>query len=62
MATLYMMIGAPGSGKSTWAKEHLPENGVTLVSRDNIRFKLLRNDPNYFSKEKEVFKHFPTGE
>lgn len=31
----YIMIGAPGSGKSTWIKRNLPD--VFVVSRDIIR-------------------------
>lgn len=33
--TAYIMIGVPGSGKSTWIKENLPD--VSVVSRDIIR-------------------------
>lgn len=55
MATLYLMAGVPGSGKSTYAKANL--NG-TYVSRDEIRFKLVDNKSEYFSKEKLVFKIF----
>lgn len=33
--TAYVMIGVPGSGKSTWIKNNLPE--VEVMSRDIIR-------------------------
>lgn len=51
---LYILIGAPGSGKSTWATSL----GVPVVSRDKIRFSLLNNNDKYFSKETEVFSIF----
>lgn len=35
---VWIMIGIPGSGKSTWIKNNLP--GVNVVSRDIIRAKL----------------------
>lgn len=33
--TAYVMIGVPGSGKSTWIKNNLPD--IPVVSRDIIR-------------------------
>ena len=47
------MVGCPGSGKSTWAKKHLPD--TYYVSRDEVRFSLLQDGEDYFSHEKEVF-------
>ena len=35
---LYVMVGCPGSGKSTWAKKHLPN--TYYVSRDEVRFSI----------------------
>lgn len=55
--TLYIMCGPPASGKTTWVKEHLTENG-THISRDEIRFSMLKNDDDYFTCEKEVLKTF----
>lgn len=57
MTVLKIMCGAPGSGKSTYVKNHArPEDLV--VSRDDIRFALLTPGIPYFSKEKEVFDVF----
>lgn len=54
---LYVMIGIPGSGKSTWAKANKKEKDI-YVSRDEVRFSLLQDGDEYFSKEKEVLKEF----
>ena len=53
MKKLYVMCGGPGSGKSTWIKKNLPTfKGYTkVVSRDEIRFSLVKEGEEYFSKE-----------
>lgn len=53
---MYVMCGIPGSGKSTWIREHLPNAAV--ISRDAIRFAIVKEDEEYFSHEKEVFNEF----
>ena len=53
---LYVMIGVPGSGKSTYIAEKL--KGVNVVSRDAIRFSMISNKDDYFSKENEVWDEF----
>lgn len=59
MATLYILCGPSGSGKSTWALNFIKEHeNVAYVSRDNIRLSMLKDEDDYFSHEKEVFKHF----
>lgn len=68
MKCLYVMCGVPGSGKSTFIKNHLfdfvePEDYVVVVSRDDIRFRLLdvdeaMSEEKYFSKEDEVWKKY----
>lgn len=54
---LIMMMGCPGSGKSTFIETHKQDEDV-WVSRDEIRFNLVQPNEEYFSKEKEVFKTF----
>lgn len=55
---LYIMIGIPGSGKSTWARNKAEEIGTTYISRDDIRFSSLGAENKYFDKEKEVYKTY----
>jgi predicted kinase len=50
------MVGTPGSGKTTYAKTCFPN--ALYISRDEIRFKIVPEQADYFSKEKEVFKTF----
>lgn len=56
MANLFIMMGAPGAGKSTFIKNSMIE--CIVVSRDKIRFSMVKEDESYFSKEKEVYKEF----
>lgn len=57
--TLWLMCGAPGSGKSYFAKNVLINDDHWLyVSRDEIRFQIVKNDEEYFSHEAEVYNCF----
>lgn len=59
MNTLIVMIGIPGSGKSTYAKELLklyPD--WEYVSRDEVRYEHVTDQAHYFDHEKEVYKEF----
>lgn len=57
--TLWMMVGIAGSGKTYFAKHNLMNGpGWWYVSRDEIRFSLVKEDEDYFSKETEVFNTF----
>lgn len=57
---LYIMCGIAGSGKSTWIQNHRNFfSGITeIISRDNIRFSLVKEGEPYFSKEKEVWEEY----
>ena len=63
MPKLYILCGPSGCGKSTWAHNFITENDhngndIRYVSRDEIRYSILKDGEDYFSHEKEVFKHF----
>lgn len=61
MGKLIIMSGAPGSGKSTYAKQMIEKNPkMVIISRDNIRFGLLQEGEHYFSHENEVLRIFYT--
>ena len=57
---LIIMVGAPGSGKSYWIQNHFMKFlGYTkVVSRDQIRFSILKDNEDYFSHENEVYNKF----
>ena len=54
MRELHLLVGCPGSGKSYFVKQ---QEGCK-VSRDQIRFAMLKPDDDYFAKEKQVFEAF----
>lgn len=60
---LKVMVGVPGSGKSTWVKQEvarLEDDHYTtcVVSRDYVRQSLLKENDGYFDREVEVFNEF----
>lgn len=57
MGSLILMMGVPGSGKTTYAKKFIGDNDI-YISRDEIRYDLVKEDEPYFSKEDEVLKTF----
>lgn len=54
---IYLMSGIPGSGKSTFIKENMTPFDV-IISRDAIRFSMLKEGEDYFAHEKDVLKKF----
>ena len=59
MARLILITGIPGAGKSTLLKNTTREDcGDYIVSRDKIRFSLVKEGEPYFSKENEVWEMF----
>lgn len=54
---IYLLCGCPGSGKSTYAKAHIDDK-TAWISRNKVRFSMVSEDEEYFSKEKEVFNAF----
>ena len=55
---LYLMIGPAGSGKTTWIREHAIPGVSAHISRDRIRFSMVKEDEYYFSREDEVYMEF----
>lgn len=55
---LYLLSGIPGSGKTTWAQNRVKNDGGKWISRDEIRFSLLKEDDDYFAHEKLVIEKF----
>ena len=57
MTVLYLMCGVPGCGKSTWINKNKIDTDV-VISRDVVRFSLIKENEDYFSKENLVFNTF----
>ena len=51
---LYLLCGIPGSGKTHWASSQADETHI-WVSRDAVRFSMLKPDEDYFAHETEVY-------
>lgn len=49
------MCGISGSGKTSWVIRSIEENGGIHVSRDEVRFSMIKDNDDYFAKEDEVF-------
>ena len=56
---LFLLVGPPASGKSTYLKNKVPlMNSARIISRDELRFALVAEDEPYFAREEEVFECF----
>ena len=55
---VWILVGAPGSGKSTWASNYIRNHEGVIVSRDQVRFAMLEDGDDYFANEKQVYKEF----
>lgn len=61
MQELKVMVGIPASGKTTLAKTFVQTRGkdkVAYISRDEIRFSMLKNEDEYFAEEHRVFSEY----
>lgn len=59
MADLYLMCGVPGAGKSTFLKNKIKKDtSFIIISRDVIRFSIVKPEEDYFSHEDEVLEIF----
>lgn len=58
MKQLYIVCGAPGSGKSTYINQLVRDNGGAHISRDAVRYSIVKDNEDYFSHEVEVFNKF----
>ena len=64
MNNLYILCGIPGCGKTSWTRNKMKENTSSTdqkwvcVSRDEVRFSIIKEEDDYFSKEKQVFQEF----
>lgn len=57
--TLLLMVGPSGAGKSYWARKFMEKHpDATLISRDAIRFSMLKDGDDYFAHEDTVFNTF----
>lgn len=54
---LYLMMGIPGSGKSTYLATRFSQPPI-VISRDAIRFSMVSEEEEYFSKENAVYAEF----
>lgn len=56
---LFLLVGIPGSGKSYYCNKKVVENKNAIhISRDKIRFSMLKEGQDYFAQETKVFECF----
>ena len=56
--TLWLIVGVPGSGKSTFLANQVNKPNTKIISRDAIRFKLLGDGDAYFKNEDTVWNMY----
>lgn len=56
--TLYLMCGPAGAGKSTWVRKNAKPGVSAHISRDKVRFSMLKEGEHYFSREDDVYAEF----
>ena len=54
---VWILSGPPASGKSTWVRKNIGPHDE-WVSRDSIRFSMLKDNNKYFDMEDRVFETF----
>ncbi len=54
---VFLLCGIPASGKSSLVRANLTPDSE-WISRDNVRFSIVRDNEDYFSHEDEVFDTF----
>ena len=55
---VFLTVGIPASGKSTFIRKQIKEKSGTYVSRDEVRFSIITDEDDYFGKENLVFDTF----
>lgn len=55
---VFVMCGVSGSGKSAWIKTRIAQYGGYHISRDAIRFEMVKDDEEYFAHENAVYNEF----
>lgn len=59
MKKLILMCGCPGAGKSHYLNVVVSSGmGEIAISRDKIRYSMIKGKEDYFSKENEVFDEY----
>ena len=58
MKTLYIMCGPAGSGKTKWVRSTAKRGASAHISRDKVRFSMLKEGEHYFSREDDVYAEF----
>lgn len=55
---VFLTVGIPASGKSTFIRKQIKENDGAYISRDEVRFSIITDEDDYFGKENLVFDTF----